>query len=742
MKIGGSNLENGNVHSNVFENSQPKSNYSMVKYKNNSFIECPICQQELTDLEAKKDHLKLVHHYVKPFECNFCQEEFYSSLHLKVHVHFYHTLPQDLPVSALQCEYDNCKNNFCDLNEVLIHVRNQHAYQCPECPRHLQTVGGLAKHYKKAHISNTLFSCNYCGNCYKENYELMKHINWKHLDREKSSNETSGYLVEKIMHSGVLDSIKKSVSKLAYQNNGINIPCIYCRANEIFDNENDVLEHVKLMHPIQCPYCPLKMFKYPTSVRKHFKKFHGFEKPYFCHTCTLVFTDQDTVQDHMENEHIIPKEEKLVTLNAVQINNTTSEMGITCIVCGEINFESPNDLIHHRSDNHMYKCLDCPKEYKLTDSLRKHIRLTHNENIVMTCCKFCNKVFYDVSLKSSHVSSMHGDCNTGSNNSNIDLDTSNNWYQCPHCALKYLMVNDLKKHARINHNVEIMTCPNCPMVFTDINSRNVHVSSHDVDRNDIGNKILKSIDNFESMYHCPKCMKSYNIAKSLRKHCRHQHGLTICFCKPCHMVFTTIFQKNQHEMIMHTVKNTVKKDEEVERIVLFPSTDGLNLNHGAAEQITKCRSCFKNPENTNKSTFECPICDINLGNYKTKNEHFKIIHPDLKTFRCDHCKDLFTSENCYFVLKKKSDDVGLDIFKDESEKSDDDKNHDTLESLMAIEIDPASIKEEILCIDDSETLLWTNDEVCDQQTNFLDLEDGIEIADMLPIKKETEDYIC
>ena len=78
---------------------------------------------------------------------------------------------------------------------------------------------------------------------------------------------------------------------------------------------------------------------------------------------------------------------------------------------------------------------------------------------------------------------------------------------------------------------------------------------------------------------------------------------------------------------------------------------------------------------------------------------------------------------------------------DESEKSDDDKNHDTLESLMAKEIDPASIKEEILCIDDSETLLWTNDEVCDKQTNFFQLEDGIEFSDMLPIKKETEDYI-
>ena len=200
-------------------------------------LECPICLIKLADVEEKKEHLKNVHHNLKTFECVDCQEVFHSRLHLKAHKHVYHTNPQVLPSNALQCEYHNCKNEFKTLKQVLQHVVNQHAYQCPECPRHLQTTGGLAKHYKKAHISNELECCSYCGNCYKDQYELENHVREKHShdsttessDLEQPANEQRSLLVEKIMHPGVLESIKKSVAKLASQNKDGKLPCEYCR---------------------------------------------------------------------------------------------------------------------------------------------------------------------------------------------------------------------------------------------------------------------------------------------------------------------------------------------------------------------------------------------------------------------------------------------------------------------------------------------------------------------------------
>ena len=373
------------------------------------------------------------------------------------------------------------------------------------------------------------------------------------------------------------------------------------------------------MHPIQCPQCPLKMFKYPTSVRKHFKKFHGDETPYFCKTCTLVFTDQDAVQEHMENEHGIPN--VVVVTNIVHQQNGHAaagghhaahapshgqsgngcgtlpgvyKSGITCIVCGETNFESAAALVEHRSETHMYKCPDCDKEYKLTDSLRKHVRITHNENVTMTCCKFCDKVFYDTSLKSGHVSTLHADCSNNASKdtteqNDMSLNTSSSAassasadkYRCPQCTQSFYMIDGLRKHARMSHNLSIMSCPDCTMVFTDLTSRNIHMSQghhhhhegphHRVSTsagngsllkiNTSGNgvgapggnvtptsaSLLKSevsavTNEADFVYQCPKCSKGYSIAKSLRKHCRINHNkLSICFCHHCPKVCTIFF---------------------------------------------------------------------------------------------------------------------------------------------------------------------------------------------------------
>ena len=46
----------------------------------------------------------------------------------------------------------------------------------------------------------------------------------------------------------------------------------------------------------------------------------------------------------------------------------------------------------------------------------------------------------------------------------------------------------------------------------------------------------------DAVYKCPKCPKTYNIAKSLRKHCRKNHNkLSICFCHHCPKVTYLLF---------------------------------------------------------------------------------------------------------------------------------------------------------------------------------------------------------
>ena len=48
--------------------------------------------------------------------------------------------------------------------------------------------------------------------------------------------------------------------------------------------------------------------------------------------------------------------------------------------------------------------------YKITWSIQRHVKENHDIQNKITCCKFCDKVFYDVSLESDHISNMHADC--------------------------------------------------------------------------------------------------------------------------------------------------------------------------------------------------------------------------------------------------------------------------------------------------------------------------------------------
>lgn len=569
-------------------------------------LECPVCNVTLDTLELKKSHVKSVHHNLRTFECKKCSANiFYSQLHLKAHEMIKHGMH---PTSGnLFCQYHNCKMPMRNVKDLLAHVEEVHAYQCPECPRHLQTTSGLAKHYKKAHISDELLCCTFCGNCYKDEEELEHHISEKH---ERSSIDTSNtpmdsvtdstdsmnksLLVEKIMHSDVLKHIKRSVSRLAAKHpRGQKIPCEYCRTSDKFSNENEVLEHIKHMHPIQCPDCPMKMFKYPTSVRKHFKKNHGKEIPYFCKTCTLVFKSSDDVQNHMENEHGIAN---IVVINNVitssppqSANPATTQQQtklssknvsiITCIVCGQNDFESGQALAEHRSENHFYNCLDCDKEYKLTDSLRKHVKITHDSNVIMTCCKYCDKVLMDTSLKANHMASMHSDLTSnGSSQASSSMNDSvlvqykaeqndKACWHCPRCTQAFASSDSLTKHAKFFHNLQVKFCTECYLTFEDASGK----SSHDLQYHDQGssNSLLRLTkttpmkrrssshiqlaspthsgssteqETTDAIYKCPKCPKSYSIGKSLRKHCRKNHNkLSICFCQHCPKVTIIYF---------------------------------------------------------------------------------------------------------------------------------------------------------------------------------------------------------
>lgn len=578
-------------------------------------LACPICRKVLADAETKQHHVRAVHHNMRSFPCEVCQKNFYSQLHVTAHkktVH--HRSAAVLPArkETVHCEYPYCKAAFKNNDRLLQHVEEFHAYQCPECPRHLQTTSGLAKHYKKAHISNELLCCMQCGNCYKEENELQKHIADKHegssnngilsmddeedsmLAMDESTNNSSSHqslLIErKTVHPRTWEDIKRSVAKAKLAvGPGSQLPCEFCRATDTFSSESDLLHHIEMQHPYRCPDCPPKMFKYPTSVRKHFRKYHRHVQPFFCKLCTIVYKSGQEAEEHMVTEHNVasgssssfspttssyssPHSESFKYSTSNHMTTSTPSKQSFCVLC-HIQFESQRVLLDHCTENHAFKCPMCSKDYRLVDSLRKHFKAFHDMDVTLSFCKLCNEIFTDASQRVKHMLKVHS---VSESIQIIPVHTSPpieppspqqqrlsaagaETYHCPRCPKTYNVTDSLRKHAKSVHNLTVLFCRDCVMTFTDGTLKAKHMTDvHGKDSSNITSSSqersinVRPIIKKEDMFQCPKCSRSYNIAKSLRKHCRKNHDkLSICFCRACTKVFTSVAKRDRHQEIEH-----------------------------------------------------------------------------------------------------------------------------------------------------------------------------------------------
>ena len=127
---------------------------------------CPSCQLTFENIESKKNHVRTVHPCLRRLFCQSCPKTiFFSNLHLKAHQMATKHAPIAM-ANSLQCEHKLCKNlqPFKKAKELALHVEENHAFQCSQCPRHLRTSVGLAKHFKKVHTNGNMLSGKLSGN--------------------------------------------------------------------------------------------------------------------------------------------------------------------------------------------------------------------------------------------------------------------------------------------------------------------------------------------------------------------------------------------------------------------------------------------------------------------------------------------------------------------------------------------------------------------------------------------------
>ena len=672
---------------------------------------CPICGKVSTNVESLSGHVSKVHRYLTQYKCSYCfasnkhtelQNLFFSQAVLDAHIEDVHNegaLPQG---EEYKCE--NCKSakfaifHSTSSTEMLDHVLSSHSYGCARCSKHFSTTGGLRYHYKKAHFTD------FSENDDKKSMKSEKQVKKKYVSHESISNINSDVETEtehnktlecsvntgdealttpqhsilsstatinsedKAINPQILSQIRLDVNKIVkrIESSGGNlksIPCDFCRSTETHENEASLLHHICTEHPYRCIYCPEKMVKLPTSMRKHFRKYHRDETPYFCRFCTAVFICQGDANQHALTSHSGEKSTLYRTTNASSgipplkiVSPETSKTSLVvdesahntsgvkesgsgvCVVC-EKDFGDLRNLSDHVQETHNYICEVCNREYKLADSIRKHCRKDHadyyEEPIV--CCRFCPTIFHNIPAKQDHIATVHGIRMSGG---------------------KYLPPQNAASTTGNDGSLMLNGVPQPPLANVKFQDTTPGASTPTND----------NLSNAEAgpIYKCPHCPKGYDITDSLRKHAKNAHDVALGFCRDCKLVFPSHEEKNEHNKNVHNPSDTSMQDSpsigyvpvspipqakpKQTSILTYLSPNSTAQNHVQASPsasdnapliIGMAKSGYG--EVTAEDAYQCPKCPKIYAIAKSLRKHCRKVHDELSICFCSSCTNVFVS---------------------------------------------------------------------------------------------------
>ena len=202
------------------------------------------------------------------FGCSFCVNRFASLDDLNIHVKSFHHFECDLCLAffvekalltkhkekyhpvVFGCNY--CINRFESLDELNIHVATVHSFKCDLCPSHFVKLDLLTEHKEK--FNPVIFGCNFCI---------------KHFESLDESN----------IHVATVHSFK----------------CDLCPSQ--FVELVLLTQHKEKYHPaiFGCDYC-VNRFASPDELNNHFTSVHCFE----CDLCPSQFVELVLLAQHKE----------------------------------------------------------------------------------------------------------------------------------------------------------------------------------------------------------------------------------------------------------------------------------------------------------------------------------------------------------------------------------------------------------------------------------------------------------
>jgi hypothetical protein len=304
-----------------------------------------------------------------------------------------------------------------------------------------------------------------------------------YVDEEEYPEPTTKIIADKIQKIRMPDVIYKCTH------------CDYQRASEKaiyshFENEHDE------NNSLSCPYAPecKNIFKNQKVLDKHvswhkmndakelkqMKKLSNANR-YSCDYCSKSYAHYHNMKRHVI-EHIEGQKKRYKKM-------------VLCDFCTQL---VPSERLkrHHytfHSDEKLFQCKVCGKDFKHAESLRNH--MDGHENKPRYKCEYCGKAFFNLSNYKTH----------------LYRHTEPDRFKCTVCFERYGSAKSLREHFMLKHenleDKEKMHCPfdGCEKFFYLKNLLTAHVRRVHFKRE-------------ESPQPCPYCKYVANSKKNIQRH--------------------------------------------------------------------------------------------------------------------------------------------------------------------------------------------------------------------------------
>ncbi|XP_041974366.1 gastrula zinc finger protein XlCGF57.1-like [Aricia agestis] len=297
--------------------------------------------------------------------------------------------------------------------------------QCHDCGNFFKSKCKLRVHWKQTHMLDSLI-CDFCKRKFKSYRALHRHL------KNKSQS------------------------------------CFTAR------DPNVRVEGEGKLRTFYCKECGYKSPRVK-DLAAHLRT-HSGEKPFQCNLCHKAYSQQSSLQGHMEGAH----RKYLVE--------------ITCQYCGK-HIKGRNRVYRHLRDHHD-KPRPCPIcEKPVTGKyMRKHM-LRHT-GVKTYTCETCAAAFYTSAELANHRRYAH---------------IKSVMYSCSLCEYKNIRKAIIAKHES-KHNDQNFPCVVCGIFFPTAETAMVHKA--------------RLHDN-ENSNECPQCHRTFIRKESIRKHMLKKHSSVI-----------------------------------------------------------------------------------------------------------------------------------------------------------------------------------------------------------------------